>query len=184
MLSWMGETMSTPGSKGVKLVPDGSARRTNEMPISDSSNACVGGGSFRKLVGSRLASEVMAKRPLRLDKRDLVDLLQSSHSTASLLQRRFTQECHAFLTRRALDFRRRPLVQNHLTDLFAQIQKLMNRGSAAKASATAFETPGALIEGDVAPLFRVEPAFDEIFVRIFNRNLAVLASDTHQPLRQ
>src|SRR5258708_18229483 len=155
MLSWMGETMSTPGSKGVKLLPDGSAIRVNEMPISDSSNACVGGGSFRKLVGRKLASEVMAKRPLRLDERDLVDLLQSSHTAAGLLQRRFAQERHAFLARRALDFRRGPFVQNHLADLFAQIQKLMNRGSAAEARATAFETSGPLIEGDVAPLFRV-----------------------------
>src|SRR5258708_27376180 len=157
MLSWMGETMSTPGSKGVKLVPDGSARRTNEIPISDSSNACVGGGSFRKLVGKRLASEGMAEKglALRLDERDLVDLLQSSHSAAGLLQRRFAQECHAFLTRRALDFRRGPFVQNHFADLFAQIQKLMNRGSAAEARAAAFEASRPLIERDVAPLYRV-----------------------------
>src|SRR5437899_12771420 len=102
MLSWMGETMSTPGSKGVKLPLAGSATRTNEMPISDSSNACVGGGSFKKLIGRKLASEVMAKGlALRLDKRDLVDLLQSSHSAAGLLQRRFAQERHAFFTRRA-----------------------------------------------------------------------------------
>src|SRR5258708_16569153 len=156
MLSWMGETMSTPGSKGVKLLPDGSAIRVNEMPISDSSNACVGGGSFRKLVGRKLASEVMAKRPLRLDERDLVDLLQSCHSAAGFLQRRFAQERHAFLTRRALDFRRGPLVQNHLADLFAQIQKLMNRGSSAKASAAAFKAPRPLIKGDVAPFFQIQ----------------------------
>src|SRR5258706_233431 len=155
MLSWMGETMSTPGSKGVKLLPDGSAMRVNEMPISDSSNACVGGGSFRKLVGSSLASEVMARRPLRLDKRDLVDLLQSSHSAAGFLQRRFAQERHTFLTRRALDFRRGPLVQNHFANLLAQIQKLMNRSSAAEARTAAFETSRPFVEGDVAPLFRV-----------------------------
>src|SRR5258708_5458714 len=155
MLSWMGETMSTPGSKGVKLLPDGSAIRVNEMPISDSSNACVGGGSFRKLVGRKLASEVMAKRPLRLDKRDLVDLLQSSHSTAGFLQRGFTQERHTFLTRRALDFRSMPVIQNHYANLHAQIQKLKNRSSAAEAGATAFKAPRPLIKGDVAPLFRV-----------------------------
>src|SRR5260370_18111278 len=151
----MGETMSTPGSKGVKLVPDGSARRTNEMPIADSSNACVGGGSFRKVGGRKLASEVMAKRPLRLDERDLVDLLQSCHSTAGFLQRGFTQERHTFLTRRALDFRSGPLVQNHLADLLAQIQKLMNRSSAAEAGATPFKPPRPLIKGDVAPPFRI-----------------------------
>src|SRR5215467_1994437 len=52
--------------------------------------------------------------PHRLDKRDFVDLLQRGHSQPHFIERRFTQEAHAFFARGPPDFRRRFLGQNHL----------------------------------------------------------------------
>src|ERR1700682_6225501 len=92
------------------------------------------------------------KKPSSFDERYLVDLLQRGHSAAGFIERRFSQERHPFIARDAFDLRRGPLVQNHLADMLAQIQQLMDGRAASEAGAAAFKATGTFIEDHIAPL--------------------------------
>ena len=72
---------------------------------------------------------------------DFVDLLQCRHSGTDFVYGRLTQEGHALLFGRALDFTGWTLVQNQFADLFGQIEQLMNRRSTAITCASQSKQP-------------------------------------------
>ena len=82
---------------------------------------------------------------------------------------------HAFFARRALDFRSRPLVQNHLADAVAQIQQFVDRRPAAESGAAAFDAARAFVERQLAPFVRDRGRWlPALRIRIVHRRLAVI----------
>src|SRR5258708_31608412 len=108
----------------------------------------------------------------RLDKRNLVDLLERGHSRPYFVERRFAQEAHAFMARAATDFRGWLLGQNHLADAVGQIQKFMNRRPPFESGARALDASLAFIERNLSPLRRIEAAGFEHIGGIMHRGVA------------
>src|SRR5579864_7833336 len=82
-------------------------------------------------------------RSASFDEGHLVDFFQGGDAVAHLLDSRFAQERHAFLTSGALDFRGRAFVKNHLADLVTQVQQFVDRAAAAESGAAALQAAGA-----------------------------------------
>src|SRR6185503_20134268 len=140
------------------------------MPASDNSKRYAGGGSrTRFLMESR--SGIVGL----FDKRDLIDLFQGRDALARFGERRIAQEGHALVAGGAANFGGRAFVENHFADFLGEVEEVVNRAAAAESGAAAFETSRAFVKCDVAPLFRVESAFDQKRVRIFHRDFAVRA---------
>src|SRR5690348_4966509 len=71
------------------------------------------------------------------NERDLVNFFQRRDSRLYLIQRRLTQEVHAFTLRGLANLRARTLCQNHFADVVRQIKQLMDRRSSAESRAAA-----------------------------------------------
>src|SRR5678815_944980 len=121
---------------------------------------------------------------LAFDEGDLVDFLKRRDSFAGLLHGGFSQEGHPFLARLAANFGARPLIEDQIADVVAQVEQLGNRAASAETSAAAFETSRAFVKRNAAPLRRIEAALDQVGIRILDSLLAVRADDANQSLRQ
>src|SRR5256886_14628953 len=115
-----------------------------------------------------------------LDKRDLIDLLQSSQSQPDFVQRRLTQEPHALFARCTPDFRRRLLSQNHLANAVTQIQQFMDRRAASKPRAGALNTPLAFVERHLRPLLGIKTAGLKHVRRVMYHRAAGITDQPHQ----
>src|SRR5947209_9767258 len=99
---------------------------------------------------------------LCLNEGHLIGFFQGCDSSPHPVERRFAQDRHAFLTRRALDFRCRPPLQNHFANALREVQYLVNRRSSAESRSAALDAAPALVKIEVAPLLQIETALDEI----------------------
>src|SRR6185437_4379734 len=69
------------------------------------------------------AHEMTVSLPLSFYKCDLIGFAQRSDTFPHPLNRRLPQKSHSFFTRYAPDFGRGPAFQNHLANLFRQVQQ-------------------------------------------------------------
>src|SRR5204863_6270975 len=74
------------------------------------------------------------------DERHLIDFAQRGHAFEHALDRRLTQKPHAVFARSLLDFRRRPLFENHLANAIGEVEKFANRLAALVAGPVALDT--------------------------------------------
>src|SRR5262245_50569176 len=109
------------------------------------------------------------------DERHLVDLFESGDAGHHLLDGGLAEEPHPFLPRRLLDFRRRTFLENHLTDVIAQIEQLADRGPPLVAGAAALDAAEPFVKGVVLIEQRIEPRFLEQRAGYLRRPLAVMA---------
>ena len=86
--------------------------------------------------------------------------MECGNTRKDLFQSRFTQAGKAFGLCRATDFRAGPAFNDHLTDVVAQIQQLVNRGAAPITRVIAAVSSGIHIEHSIAMLFRLQARFD------------------------
>src|SRR5262245_60291407 len=83
---------------------------------------------------------------MSLDERYFVDFAQRGYPVEHTPDRALAQERHAVLPGRALDFRRGPSFENHVTDAVRQIHQLTDRGPSFEPRAAAFDAAGALVK--------------------------------------
>ena len=73
-------------------------------------------------------------------------------------------------------------VQNHLANLVAQVEQLVNGAAAAEAGAAAFEASGAFNQLVLLPFLGIESALDKRRIRVLHGLFAMVADDAHQAL--
>src|SRR5579859_1416350 len=85
---------------------------------------------------------------------------------------------------RFADLRRRPFLQNQLTNPVGKVQKLVDRRAPMVAGASALDAALAFVKGKGTPLFGVQAGFLQFLFGIADGLLAVRADSPHQALRQ
>src|SRR5580692_3355347 len=119
-----------------------------------------------------------------LDEGDLVNLFQRRQPDSHFIQGGLTQESHTLIAGSSPDLGGRLLQQNHLANAVTQIEQFVDRRSPAESSAGAFNATLPLIEVDLGPGLRIQPAGLENLRGIVRGRTAGFANQSHQPLRQ
>src|SRR4051794_24393599 len=134
MLSRSGDMASTSSFTASKPTCRDEPGRRYAIPRSETSKTYSGGGSCKNPV------MFLRKLMILLDERHLVDFLQRCNAEPALFHRGVAQKRHSFFLGRALDLGRGPLVENHFANPIAQVQQLVNRGTAAESGTGTLET--------------------------------------------
>src|SRR5437867_343323 len=123
-------------------------------------------------------------RTCSFDERDLVDLAKRRRPVEDALDRRLAEKPHAFFAGALLDFRGRPLLENHLANVIREVEQLADGGAALVARSSAFDAADAFVERLRVLERRVEAGFVEQRPRHLHRPAALGADGTNEPLRQ
>src|SRR2546426_9411774 len=98
-------------------------------------------------------SVIFSASPL-LNECDLVNVFQCRDAGKYFLERRIAKKSHAFIVRRAFDFRCRPFFGDHFANVIGKIEQLLDGGPAAITRTIAIQATLSFIEGEIPVLFR------------------------------
>src|SRR5260370_953377 len=128
-------------------------------------------------------SVIFSASPL-LNECDLVNFFKCRDTSEYLEECGVAKECHSFVMGRALYFRCRSSLDDHLANVIRKIEQFVNRSPAAISSTVAVQTTFPFIECKVRILVGLQAGLDQELVRIVDGFSAVSADQAHKTLCQ
>uniref|UniRef100_E6QI37 Uncharacterized protein n=1 Tax=mine drainage metagenome TaxID=410659 RepID=E6QI37_9ZZZZ len=117
-----------------------------------------------------------------LNEGDFVDLFEGGEAATDAVERRFTEEAHAFALSLFADLRGGSLFEDQLTDGVGEVEQFVDGGSPTIAGAATLDAASALEELEVAPFVGIESALDKLLFRVFDGDGAVGADGADESL--
>ena len=182
------------GASGVKVRPNGLPREVPaEKTLEQIGKSLAECGAFAQDNGIKIQLEVHGSETSRVPRIRKIFDYGGNHpavkacwnsNPTDLLDGGFAQEPHPFLVRGLLDLGGRPLVENELPDVVAEIEQLADRRAPLVTRAAALDAPGAFEEPAAHFERRIEPRFLELRAGHLRRPPAVEADVADEPLRE